>query len=370
MCRLVLILLVVTLAGYCQPVEPEVELSVSLETHAALGRAAGYLLAEQARDGSWSAHPGITAMCLLALLHSPDMEREEVGQAIAGAAAFVAARVRADGSISRIPGDLDIYSTAGVLLALSSLDADDHRDQVLRLQDRLIASQLPTGPGYGGLGFRYATATYPDISNTHWALEALHVARQSPRPEDDLKQAQLQQLWRVAKKVIASCQVPGDTEGFAAEDRGGFTYYPLDVTVGDDQQRHGELLQHEPVWGSLTYGAVKSLMYAGMEPDDSTLQAAREWLLRHFSITENPGLGEGGLYYYYYMLVSTHKLLKDDTIELPDGSRLNWRRAVINQLLSRQKGQGEWRNVRPLWMEDNPHLTTAYAMLALEMALQ
>jgi squalene-hopene/tetraprenyl-beta-curcumene cyclase len=52
------------------------------------------------------------------------------------------------------------------------------------------------------------------------------------------------------------------------------------------------------------------------------------------------------------------------------GVRLNWRAELINQLASRQNPDGSFASVDDRWMENNPVLITAYALIALQHALR
>ena len=57
------------------------------------------------------------------------------------------------------------------------------------------------------------------------------------------------------------------------------------------------------------------------------------------------------------------------TITDKDGIAHHWRRELCEQLLSRQARDGSWVNEADRWYEGNPHLVTAYAVLALQEAL-
>ena len=52
-------------------------------------------------------------------------------------------------------------------------------------------------------------------------------------------------------------------------------------------------------YGSVTYAGFKSMIYAGLTPDDARVKAAREWIEKNYTIKANPGMGDAGLYYYY-----------------------------------------------------------------------
>src|SRR5690606_15682335 len=52
-------------------------------------------------------------------------------------------------------------------------------------------------------------------------------------------------------------------------------------------------------YGSMTYNGFKSYLYAGLTKDDPRVLAAYDWLRRHYSTEENPGMGASGIYYSF-----------------------------------------------------------------------
>ena len=58
------------------------------------------------------------------------------------------------------------------------------------------------------------------------------------------------------------------------------------------------------------------------------------------------------------------------TVTTPDGTTHVWREELIDTLSSEQRPDGSWVNPEPRWMEDDPVLTTIYAILALQEALK
>jgi squalene-hopene/tetraprenyl-beta-curcumene cyclase len=56
-----------------------------------------------------------------------------------------------------------------------------------------------------------------------------------------------------------------------------------------------------------------------------------------------------------------------DTLELKDGTEVNWRRQVAMRLLNLQRTDGSWFNEDNRWWEKDPNLVTSYAVMALEM---
>ena len=52
-------------------------------------------------------------------------------------------------------------------------------------------------------------------------------------------------------------------------------------------------------YGSMTYAGLKSMIYCGAGPEDPRVKAATKWIKDHYTLAENPGMGQQGLYYYY-----------------------------------------------------------------------
>jgi hypothetical protein len=122
-------------------------------------------------------------------------------------------------------------------------------------------------------------------------------------------------------------------------------------------------------YGSMTYSGFKSLVYAGLTAEDPRVAAARGWIERNYTVDENPALGTDG---YYYYLVAFGKALQAagmERVKTPTGER-EWRADLITRLATLQNEDGSFRSVDDRWMENDPELITAYAMIALQHALR
>ena len=49
----------------------------------------------------------------------------------------------------------------------------------------------------------------------------------------------------------------------------------------------------------MSYAGLLSFVYADMEKKDPRIVAVLEWLKKNYSVTQNPGMGQQGLFYYY-----------------------------------------------------------------------
>lgn len=125
-------------------------------------------------------------------------------------------------------------------------------------------------------------------------------------------------------------------------------------------------------YGSMSYAGFKSLVYAKLPRDDARVAGVLEWVRHNYTLKENPGLGTDGMYYYYLTFARAMDAWGEPMIEVvhADGSKetRDWAMDLIDQLASLQNPDGSFKSVDDRWMENNPTLITAYALLALEHA--
>jgi len=76
-------------------------------------------------------------------------------------------------------------------------------------------------------------------------------------------------------------------------------------------------------------------------------------------------MGDSGLYYYYHTMAKALDVLGEETFTDAAGTTHRWREELADALVSRQRDDGAWVNANARWMEDDPNLVTAYALLAL-----
>ncbi len=115
----------------------------------------------------------------------------------------------------------------------------------------------------------------------------------------------------------------------------------------------------------MTYAGLKSMLYAGVGPDDPRVKAAVEWIGKHYDLESNPGMGDAGQYYYYHTFAKALAAVGEETVVDEDGAKHDWRGELIVELASRQQEDGTWVNENSRWLEGDPNLVTGYALLAL-----
>jgi squalene-hopene/tetraprenyl-beta-curcumene cyclase len=330
---------------------------------------------------------GLTGFGLLALQTKPRTLRSAAEQAtIEQGLRWLLAQQRDDGSFSE---QLPNYVTSVVVAALSRWDDPGVKPALQKAQRALLAFQNIERSGYqkndrdyGSIG--YGGSQRGDLSNTHFALEALKATGLPADHEAFAKAVVFLQRTQNLKSVNDfSGKVPDpEREGVILDstpgDDGGAFYYPGDSAAGYILQPDGKSVSRS--YGSMTYALLKSYTLAGIAGDDPRVQAAVKWIQANWTLAMNPGsdpaLGEKvkyqGLYYYYMVLAQALDLAAVQQVTVPnkDGSStdaIDWRQALRAQLESQQQPDGSWVNGKnPRWMEGLPLLCTCYAMVALE----
>jgi squalene-hopene/tetraprenyl-beta-curcumene cyclase len=194
------------------------------------------------------------------------------------------------------------------------------------------------------------------LSNTAFLVDALHTLG---RGADD-------PAMQKALLFISRCQnleSPQNTTQFAAKVNDGGFYYTIAAGGSSfaGETADGGLRSY----GSMTYAGLKSMIYAGVGKDDPRVKAAHEWVKQHYTVTENPGMGEQGLYYYYHTFAKALATMGESQLATADGQTHDWRAELVQQLAASQKSDGSWINSNTRWLEGDPNLVTAYSLLAL-----
>ena len=364
--------------------------SVPLAAHGqadrAIQRGIAFLRQTQRADGSWSPKPGpaITALVVTGMLESgPGADDMAINRAID----YILSKCRADGGMH--DQFLQTYNTA---ICLSALARAHHRadaaavipaaqDYLRRLQwagQRDVQGRLidRTHPFWGGAG--YGTHGRPDLSNTQLMLQGLYDSKLS---HDDV-------AFQRALVFISRCQASSANDMFAAqiEPDGGFIYstsvsrdlvgVPQSMASPDliDEARTTGRVSGLRTYGSMTYAGFKSYLYADLAKDDHRVLDAYGWIRGHYTLQQNPGMPDGqqmeGYYYYLMTLARALRAYGDQHVRTADGTHHDWADDLIDQLVRLQRADGAWVNSAERWLEDDPNLVTAYALIALTSAVR
>ena len=116
----------------------------------------------------------------------------------------------------------------------------------------------------------------------------------------------------------------------------------------------------------MTYAGFKSMIFAGLTPDDPRVAAALSFIRENYSLQTNPGMGDAGLFYYYHTFAKALAVADIDILDDAEGTPHVWRDELVETLASAQMSDGSWVNTKnERWMEGNRNLVTAYSLLAL-----
>jgi len=359
-----------------------VNASLKNEAHAAIDRSVKWLKQNQAEKGNWSnpEFPALTGLALWSLL-AHDAADENVRKA---AVDFLMSHARENGSIYAEPskerkgGGLPNYNTAISMVALHMTGDPGTRDVVLRARKYVASGQHFGGDVYKG-GFGYDAGTkraYADLSNTLVAAEAMRLTEDAEdfRPAGEEK-AKLnnEELAKFVSRV-QNRRESNDAEWVSDDpkDAGGFAYHPENSMAGTFTNQTGKVMFRS--YGSMTYAGLLTLIYADVDRSDPRVQSAYDWATKHWTLEENPGMGNQGIYYFYNVLAKGMNAMNQDRILRQDGTVLHWREELVNKLVRLQKinpdGTGFWSNEESRWFEADPVLVTAYTLIALDYALR
>lgn len=347
---------------------------LEIRARKSLERGLDYLIGQQQTNGVWSnaEFPALSALPLWALAIAG---RSQDGAAMSRAATFIADCVQPDGGIYRVVpgrrgGSLGTYNTAICMTALHYLGRSDDVRIIQQARGYVAETQLLGDDEYrGGFGYeKNSGQPYADLNNTAWALSAMRVTQdvEESRPAGE---ARVDVDWNAALAFANRMQL--DTNTANADDAGGFIYKPADPNKAGVATNAATGRPYLRSFGSVTYSGLLSLIYAQVGRSDPRVVSAVDYARRHWTVDENPGMGQQGVFYYYTIMARS--LATTGLRELPSvtegGAPVPWRDELLAKLLSLQQEDGSWANSNNRFWENDPALATAYALLALEYAL-
>lgn len=319
-----------------------------------------FLKTTQLPSGGWTADKaaGISCLVTYSLVKSGAKLDDPVVKA---AYKQILSNVKKDGGIYVEKSNHRNYETCLAILALSAANKDGRYADVIKKGEGFLRGlQWDEGEGlsstdaaYGGAG--YGSHERPDMSNTQFFIEALRAAGAKEDDPDIQK----------ALKFISrgqNLESEHNTLPYAAKiNDGGFYYTPAAGGETKVDPSPGGLRSY----GSMTYAGLKSMIYAGVNSDDKRVKAAFKWIQKNYSVDENPGVGQQGLFYYYHTFAKALSVLKVDYVVDGKDKRHDWRKDVASKLIEIQYENGSWLNKTARWYEGDPNLVTAYSLLAL-----
>ena len=349
-----------------------------------IDRALEYLRSQQdPTTGGWRenpngpSYPAITGLIVDGMLQDPRIDIRD--PSVAAGVRNILSYAKPDGGIH--DGALPNYNTAICLSALSHARLPEAASAIARGQSFLKGLQYSEAGGgegdaepvdrehpfYGGVG--YGNHGRPDLSNLGFFLQAMRDTGLSTEDE----------AYRRALVFLQRVQMLDETNDMAYADgssQGGFVYATVPNAESVDgragQSMAGTVLESVDgggsvsrlrAYGSMTYVGFKSLIYADLAPGDPRLDAAWAWINEHYTMDENPGMGDQGRYYYYSSMARALHAFGASEVAGRD-----WRADLVSTLESLQEPDGSFRLLNDRWMESDPVLVTAYALIALQQA--
>lgn len=369
-------------------IDPARGLDVSLRKEGlhALDLGIRWLESQQSDDGSWSqpTFPALTALAVMAMCRDPrrDLQGPLPASAQRGIA-FLLDHVQPDGGIY-VPADagggMPLYNTALSMTALIMAGRRSYETVVTNAEGFLASSQHLGHDMYSG-GFGYEAGgdrEYADLSSTYMALEAMWAAEvTAPTDTPDAPSATTLN-WGAALDFVSRVQNRPESNDRpwarnpTEDDRGGFVYRPDQSKAGEEVGTDGSPQLHS--YGSMSYAGLLSFIYAGVGSDDERVTGAVDWVRRHYTVDENPGMGAQGLFYNYHTMAKALTHWGEEPLHLPGGGHAWWRGDLVGKLVSLQRiapetSLGYWVNDQGRWWENDPVLATCYSLVTMDILL-
>ncbi|QDV68154.1 hypothetical protein Poly24_18620 [Rosistilla carotiformis] len=331
---------------------------------AAVARGIEFLTRSAATDnGAYSpqAGTGVTSLCVAAILQNQPAALSS--PSVQKSLKYLEQHFQQDGGIYVNDSLYRNYETSIAIQALTLANRDHRYDERLKRAEAFLRGiQWDEGegiessdPAYGGSG--YGKHARPDLSNTTFFMDAL---RSLGAGEED-------PAIQKALKFVSRCQnlesEHNDTPHAAKVGDGGFYY----TSAAGGQSQAGQTPDGGlRSYGSMTYAGLKSMIFAGLEKDDQRVKAAMDFISKTYSLKQNPGMGDAGLYYYYHTFAKALDATELKTVTDASGMEHDWRSELAATLVSLQLEDGAWVNrENNRWLEGDRNLVTAYALMAL-----
>ncbi|MEK7413213.1 MAG: prenyltransferase/squalene oxidase repeat-containing protein [Planctomycetota bacterium] len=346
--------------------------SPAAEVDVLISKASNYLLAQTQPNGSFMPGDqfvlGVTGLVAEALAVEPSATPASDPRLVK-ALAFVNGFKQPDGGVYDPTSPLGNYCTSIALLLWTATKSGDPAS-VTAAQNYLwgIQNKDIKNPSLGGIGYGSKGVGFEDLSNTSWAVNAL---KTSGVPSTDPRMQQ-------ALKFLERCQDLSSVNKLPwAGNSGGAVYSP------DESKAAGSWDRTPPKadapapklapYGSMTYALISSYAVLDLKADDPRVVAALAWVKANYQFDANPGMAAGkeqqGLFYYYLLMSRTYQVTGIKTIDLPNGTKADWRVDLLKAIQQRVTIDGDkayWANKADRWAEGSPILVTAYVLKALK----
>lgn len=327
-----------------------------------LDRGLTWLLAQQDTDGAFPSQTyglmkggeSLTPLVLLALLDTVPHSPVDLAPSIRRGLDFLEGIAGPDGSIglSRPVADYPVYASAMAVRAAARFRSPAQLGAFATTLSWLKARQLTTAGGWadhsaaGGWPMGARTPPVPpraghvDLSMTRRALQAFAAADQPLAP--------------------AAAQDALDFLSRAQLADGGFVYSPVTPQLN----KAGEAASY----GSPTCDGLLALAALGRGPGDEQVDRALAFLRSIHRVDRNPGI-DGGPFAAFSTAMKGYYRAASAAVF----SRYGWAEGQAGELvaavLADQAEDGAWRSTELLQKEDDPLVSTAFALQALAASM-
>ena len=256
---------------------------------------------------------------------------------VAKAIEYLSKFVQEDGGIYKPGSTHRNYETCLAVVAFHLANKDGkYNDLVANAEKYIKEVQWDAGEGhdessmsYGGAG--YGSHSRPDLSNTSFLIDTL---KELGTSEDD-------PAIQAALVFVSRCQnlkTDHNETKFADKVSDGGFYYT--IAAGGSSQAGDEADGGLRSYGSMTYAGLKSMLYAGVKADDERVKAAYDWITKNYTVAENPGMADSGLYYYYHTFAKSLDAVGKPAVVDDKGTSHDWKAELVEELGKRQKEDG------------------------------
>jgi squalene-hopene/tetraprenyl-beta-curcumene cyclase len=335
------------LPAQVQSMQRDADDSVRNEIEIALNHGLAWLKEHQNPDGLWSdaKEPAPTALVLTAFLREPEgrYRTNPRPSFLEKAATALRTSVQPDGSFL---GEARGTPATSICLPALLINGDPADERRARMARDFLWRQINSGRADAKTGLREGR---PSLTETAAALEALRAwaAAHLHRKPASGKTPN----WAGTMAFARRCQILGAKAGNA---RGGFVDVP-------EYQEAGR-----PT-GAVTCSGLLAFIYMDAKREDPQVEAALDWIKKHYTLAENPGLGAAGVYHYLLLLAKGLTAAGVTDLEI-DGRKIDWARAEALKLLDLQNSDGSWINrVSNAEHEGDPVTATSISIMALEI---